>query len=169
MPQVLKEKHKAEEIDNFYLQNNAKTKTLKKTPKKLGACFLKLMEGFQSNHKAFVPKNFLNKAGVEAKNDADNVKILREHYHNLFNCCAEIDLSVLDNIPEHEVQHHMGNVSTRTEIKKAVWRMANDKAPEKSGLTTDMLKNLPPKAFQLYVNFIQKYWENQDIDYDWNN
>lgn len=36
MPQVLKEKHKAEEIDNFYLQNNAKTKTLK-TPKKLGA------------------------------------------------------------------------------------------------------------------------------------
>ncbi len=106
---------------------------------------------------------------MEAKNDADNVKILREHYHNLFNCHAEVDLSVLDNIPKHEVQHHMGNVSTRTEIKKAVWRMANDKAPEKSGLTTHMLKNLPPKAFQLYVNFIQKYWENPDIDYDWNN
>jgi len=27
--------------------------------------------------------------------------------------------------------------------------MANDKAPGKSGVTTNMLKNLPQKAFQL--------------------
>ncbi len=44
--------------------------------------------------------------------------------------------------------------------------MANDKAPGKSGITTDMLKNLPPTAFQLYVELIQEYWKNQDVDYD---
>ncbi len=60
----------------------------------------------------------------------------------------------------------MGTVPTWTEVKKAVQRMANDKAPGKSGVTTDMLKNLPPTAFQLYVELIQEYWKNQDIDYD---
>jgi hypothetical protein len=47
--------------------------------------------------------------------------------------------------------------------------MANDKAPGKSGLTTDMLKHLQPKALQLYVDLIQEYWRNPDINYDtWN-
>ncbi len=60
----------------------------------------------------------------------------------------------------------MGDVRSWFEIKKAIQRMANTKAPGKSGLTTDMLKNLPPKGFQLYVDLIQDYWKNQDIDYD---
>jgi hypothetical protein len=77
-----------------------------------------------------------------------------------------VDYTVLENIPKHEIQHHMGDVRSWFEIKKAIQRMANTKAPGKSGLTTDMLKNLPPKGFQLYVDLIQDYWKNQDIDYD---
>jgi hypothetical protein len=72
-----------------------------------------------------------------------------------FNCHAEVDYSVLDSIPRHETQHHMGEVPTWTKLKNAIRRMVNDKAPGKSGLTTDILKNLPPKAFQFYVNLIQ--------------
>ncbi len=44
--------------------------------------------------------------------------------------------------------------------------MANNKAPGKSGLTTDMIKNLPPKAFYLYVEFIQEFWRDDSTDFD---
>jgi hypothetical protein len=51
----------------------------------------------------------------------------------------------------------MREVPSWTEIRKAIQKLANDNSPGKSGLTTDMLKSLPPKAFQLYANFIQEY------------
>jgi hypothetical protein len=44
--------------------------------------------------------------------------------------------------------------------------MANDKARGKSGLTTDMIKNLPPKVFDLYVEFIQEFWRDDSTDFD---
>jgi hypothetical protein len=44
--------------------------------------------------------------------------------------------------------------------------MANDKAPGKSGLTTDMLKKLPLKGFLLYVELIQKYWKDPNVNYN---
>ncbi len=28
-----------------------------------------------------------------------------------------------------------------------------------------MLKNLPQKAFQQYIDLIQNYWKDQDVDY----
>lgn len=67
----------------------------------------KLMEGFQSHQKTIIPRNFKN---VETKNDTENEKILWEHDHCLFNRYAEVDYSVLDNIPKHDTQHHMGKV-----------------------------------------------------------
>jgi hypothetical protein len=43
--------------------------------------------------------------------------------------------------------------------------MANNKAPGKTGLTTNMIKNLPPNAFNFYVEIIQEFWKNDDIDF----
>ncbi len=77
----------------------------------------KLMEGFQSHHKYFIPKNFKSKNGREAKNDTKNVEILHNHYH-IFNCHVKVDYSVLDGTPKYEIQNHMGEVPTQTEIKK---------------------------------------------------
>jgi hypothetical protein len=55
----------------------------------------KVMECFQSHHKAFIPKNFKNEAGKEVQSDVENERILQGHYHNLFNHCAEVDYSAL--------------------------------------------------------------------------
>ncbi len=52
---------KQRENVNVYLQNKAKTKTLKENPKEGWSMVFKLMEGFQSHHKTFIPKNFKNK------------------------------------------------------------------------------------------------------------
>lgn len=51
----------------------------------------------------------------------------------------------------------MGEAPSWTEISKTIQKMANDNSPGKSGLTTDMLKSLPPKAFQRYADLIQEY------------
>lgn len=42
--------------------------------------------------------------------------------------------------------------------------MTYDKFPFQSGLITDMINNLSPQAFNLYVDFIQELWNNKDAD-----
>jgi hypothetical protein len=44
--------------------------------------------------------------------------------------------------------------------------MAYDKSPGQSGLTTDMIKNLPPRAFNYFVKLIQNFWQDPNTDYD---
>ena len=47
--------------------------------------------------------------------------------------------------------------------------MAFDKAPGQSGLMTDMIKNLPEQARNLYVEVIQNFWQDNNIDFmSWN-
>jgi hypothetical protein len=44
--------------------------------------------------------------------------------------------------------------------------MANDKAQGQTGLTTDMIKNLPPQAKDFYVELIQEFWKNKEVDFE---
>ena len=39
-------------------------------------------------------------------------------------------------------------------------KQRDDKSPGQSGLTTDMIKNLPPRAFNYYVKLIQNFWQD---------
>ncbi len=69
----------------------------------------KLMEGFQTHHKLSMPKNFKSKAGVEAKTDKDNAKILNTHFHSLFSSQVKIDATVLNECPQCEINHTLGD------------------------------------------------------------
>jgi hypothetical protein len=42
--------------------------------------------------------------------------------------------------------------------------MAHDKTPGQSKLTTDMIKSLPPSATNLYIEIIQEFWRNEEVD-----
>ena len=44
--------------------------------------------------------------------------------------------------------------------------MSYDKAPGQSGLTTDMIKNLPPEALDFLIKRIQDFWQHPEVDYD---
>ncbi len=91
---------------------------------------------------------------------------LKSHFSSLFNSQVEIDATVLDEKPKHEIQYKLGDISSKAEIKRAASKMANIKAPGKSGLTTNMIKNLPPKALDFYVELIQEFWRDDVIDFD---
>ncbi len=124
----------------------------------------KLMEGFQKHHKVYIPKNFKSVNGIEAKCDKDNAKILNSHFHSLFNSEVEVDLTVLENLKQYEVNLELDAVPTRDEITRAIKSMTYDKAPGQSKLTTDMIKNLPPSATNFYIEIIQEFWKNEEVD-----
>ena len=125
----------------------------------------KLMEGFSTHHRIFRPTNFKYKNGTEAKNDRDNADILNSHFSSLFNSQVNIDYSVLDNLPQQEIKHEYGNTPTPKEIRTAINSMAYDKSPGQSGLSTDMIKNLAPRAFNFYVKLIQQFWSDPNTDF----
>ena len=103
----------------------------------------KLMEGFQKLHRTHIPSKFKNKNRAEAKNDDDNAAILNSHFHSLFKSNVQVDPTVLNDLPQHESKHEVGETPTTAEVKSAISSMAYEKAPSQSGLTTDMIKNLP--------------------------
>ena len=67
----------------------------------------KLMEGFQNHHRNYLPSNFQSKNGIEAKNDTDNAQILNSHFQSLFNSEVQVDMTVLDNLPQYNIAHNI--------------------------------------------------------------
>jgi hypothetical protein len=139
---------------------------LKINPREAWDMVFKLMEGFHTHHRRNTEKNFKSKDGRIAKSSDVNAKILKTHFSELFNNQVEVDMTVLEDIPNLEVQHKLGDTPSAAEIRKAISKMENNKAPGKSGLTTDMIKNLPPKAHDLYVELIQEFWRDESVDFN---
>jgi hypothetical protein len=66
---LLKEKRKAKRVWQRTFAEQCQDHNFKENPKAAWNMIAKLMDGFQSHHKTFIPKIFKNKAGLEAKND----------------------------------------------------------------------------------------------------
>ena len=124
-----------------------------------------LMEGFTKHHCNYIPNNFKSKNGTEAKNDSDNTKILNNHLSSLFNSQVPVDLTVLDKLPQHRIKHEFGETLTHAKVQSAVNSMEHDKSPGQSGLSTDMIKSLPPRALNYYVKLIQDFWNDPNTDF----
>jgi hypothetical protein len=60
---------------------------------------------------------------------------------------------------------HLDETPTAKEVKSAIDGMAYNKAPGKSGLMTDMIKNLPEQGLNLHIEFIQIFWQDDNIDF----
>jgi hypothetical protein len=132
-------------------------------PKEAWNNIFKLMEGFQSHHKNSVPKNLKDSHGKEAATNDQNLKIISDHCKKGFNNHAQIDPTVIDEIPQLPIQCEIGDAPTLNEIKKSIKHMKNNRTPGTSKVTTDRLKNLPPEGFELLLFLIKEYWTNPEI------
>ena len=110
-------------------------------------------------HRAYLPRNIKTNNGFEAKSDQDNATILNQHFHPSFNSHVQVDPTILNDLLQHPIQHHLGNKPTKQEVKNAISNMSYDKAPGQS------IKNLPPKAFKYYVKLIQDFWANPSTEF----
>jgi len=53
------------------------------------------------------------------------------------------------------------------EVRFAIEKMKNDKAPGIAGATTDrILKNLTEEGLSLLTSFVQQFWEDPNCDYE---
>ena len=135
-------------------------------PKAAWEVVFQIIEGFNAHHKDYKPKNFANNNGKTSSNDKDNAMILKSFFHDVFNRKATIDPSILDELTQRPAFTSLDMAPSIDEIKAAVKKMKNNKAPGISGTTTDMIKNLPEEGFQILTSHINQFWEDPDYDHE---
>ncbi len=77
-----------------------------------------------------------------------------------------MDTNEINKLHQRDINEQLGRLPSQTEVTKAIKGMSSEKAPGKSGVTTDMLKNLPPDGFNLLTTLIQNYWQDINCDFD---
>jgi hypothetical protein len=114
-------------------------RNFQENPKHAWKMVFKMIEGFQSHHKSFVPEMFKNSKGKTPK---DSTKKLKSYWPNTFNRHADFDETVLKGIQVYATMDSFGQTPEKIEIKAAIKRMKYGKAPGARGLSTDMIKSL---------------------------
>jgi len=94
------------------------------------------------------------------------VKILKEHYHEVFNHKVSINEKVLEHLKERTMSQELGEPPNQQQIMVAIQKMKNNKAPSITGVTTDMQKSLHIAAINLLTDVIQDFWMNPDCDFE---
>ena len=72
---------------------------------------------------------------------------------------------MIDQIDQRPIASTLDNWPSLAEVKLALKKMKNNKAPGLSGVT-DMLKTLPEEGHALLTSFVQQFWENHDCNFD---
>jgi hypothetical protein len=108
--------------------------------------------GFPKTPQNLIPRNLKSSKGIEATTGADNAEILKDHYQEVLNKHAEVNLSVLEEIIQYPTQEQLGKTPIKTEIRSALRKILNDKAPGDSGVTTNMIKINPQKPYYSTLN-----------------
>ena len=76
-----------------------------------------------------------------------------------------MDPSLLDQIQQKQKKHKLGQTPTEKEIIDIIKWMKNNKAPGRSGIMTDMIKNLPEIRYSLITKIIGEYWTSDNCDF----
>jgi hypothetical protein len=139
----------------------------KSNAKKAWEMVTTLKGGCNGHHKDATQKNFNDENGKTATTDAENADIQAKHYHQVFNSQVPVDLNLIEEkIQQREINTKLGEIPTKKEIKTAINKSKTNKAPGFSGVTTDMLKNMPEEGLDIITHLIQTYWTNAECDYD---
>ena len=111
----------------------------KDNPKAAWEVVFQIIEGFNAHHSDYNPKTFSNKEGRISKNTEENTRTLKTHFQEVFNRDSEFDPTVIDDLTQLPIISTLDNTPTADEIRGAIKKMKNNKAPGLSGVTTDML------------------------------
>ena len=104
----------------------------------------------------YKPKCFANEQGKIAMTNKENADILSNHYCKVFNWNVHYDPTIIDEIDQNsQANPALGIAPNMKEIKTVINKMKNNKAPGITGVTTNMLTNLPDEALKILTNIIQ--------------
>ena len=127
----------------------------------------KLRDGFQTPHRDYNSQLFKNSEGKVARDKKESTNNIEKHYNKVFtNSMEKPILETLDQCPTNE---SMSTVPIKREVREAIQKMDNNKAPGHSQLTTNMLKNFLEEGINFLTNLKRKYWINKECQIEsWN-
>ncbi|XP_029648579.1 uncharacterized protein LOC115222491 [Octopus sinensis] len=109
-----------------------------------------------------------SKVGTELlTNPRDIVRKWKEHFDVLLNRPTEVDLFVLDNIPERPTKHHLVEVLNLAEIGVAIRKLNNGKAPGMDGLGAEIYNYGGKHLCTMSTDVIQRVWYSEVVPRDW--
>mmetsp|Transcript_17839 Transcript_17839/g.25395 ORF Transcript_17839/g.25395 Transcript_17839/m.25395 type:complete len:496 (+) Transcript_17839:690-2177(+) len=145
--------------------DKCKRKNFNHTPKATWDIVHDIMKGFQGHYKNKAQKQFKDPNGIIGTDDHTNADIIQQYYQNVFNQEVNIDQNEINKLFQHQYNYELGDPPSHQEVSKAIKRTASEKSPGETTVTTDMLKNLPPEAFDFLTKIIQQYWTNPECDF----
>jgi len=127
----------------------------KTDPKSAWDTVFQLIGGFGGHHQTYRLKRISNEQGKVATTDRENADILSNHYSKVFNQNAPYDPTVINKLDQKPQANPMLGIAPNIkEVKAMINKMKNNKAPGITGVTTDLLKNLPEEGFKFLTNII---------------
>lgn len=149
------------------LHNQCSRRHLVSDPKKAWEAYRTSIKGTTAHHRR--PQNLNLRdptTGKIATNNAENLTILRDFCHKLYNRKdAPPDRTVIDLIHQRAKLFCLADPPTYKEIKRILRKLKNNKAPGASQVTPEALKNLTSKGRRYLHECTVRYWNNEDLHY----
>ncbi len=114
-------------------------------PKRNWDIVFEIIKGFQGHYRKSAPKQYKDANGRTKITEADNTDVIQKYYHNIFNQEISIDKNEIEKLPQRDTNEHLGRILSQNKVTTAIKNMASEKAPGRSGVVADMLKNSLPK------------------------
>ena len=139
---------------------------LKNNPKRVWQTVKELQAGLTGHHMPLQDMRMKMGDGSLASNDDENADIFAPHFQRLFNRDdAPVDYTVTNLLEKMETITETGEPPTIDEVRAAIAKMVNGKAPGEDGVTVAAIKALPDDAIELIVKYFDDFW-TKGTDYD---
>ena len=122
---------------------------------------------------AFGPKSSLV-APLKSKDNTtlikDPQKILlrwKEHFADLFDNLSEIDMSIIDSLPQRQIIYRLERSSSLEEVRIAIKQVSSGKAPGVDGIPVELLKVGSENVEQAVFRLITISWTGSTVPQDW--
>jgi hypothetical protein len=74
-----------------------------------------------------------------------------------FNQENNVKMNEIDKLPQRDTNEHLGRLPSQIEAITAIKGTASEKVSDKSGVATNMLKNLPLEGLNLLTYLFKNY------------
>jgi hypothetical protein len=128
----------------------------------------RIKEGLYGHHrKPRKPPRLVSKDGQIATTDQARVEIFKEHLQGeVFGIQSSYSQEAVDSLPQHTMEDTLGRPFELDELKCAIRKAKNHKAPGESGVPMEIWKTLDDLCLPYILDTLNEYCTNKDFDSD---
>ena len=106
--------------------------------------------------------------GELAQTDEENSAVFSPHLQKVHNKHRPIDWEAVNEIRQRTTMSELDNDITMEELRKAISKLSNDKAPGLNGVPPNAFKCMDHKTTIHLFGFIKNYWQGHAEYQEWN-